>query len=176
MCQTRRNSSSTIPFAFQWSNFKGKCVEIHPTNENCETGAVEVGRLSFFVSVWIPADLISPLLNLPTPLNNMNGSSGNAEINLTFQNKLFNKCANFACCAKKASAASRSCSETLQCGLRKSLFSTKLQVFSFVVSLYMCCCVFCCSDFSVMWGFKHSKGQTQISRNTQIHCRCICDY
>lgn len=69
-----RNSPS--PFAFHWTYFKVRRVWKYTTNLNCEA---EVGRVTLFVAVWNPLDLISH------------------RITHTFSNKLLNKCAHFVC-------------------------------------------------------------------------------
>lgn len=110
------------PFAFHWTYFKVRRVLKYTTNLNCEA---EVGRVTLFMAVWNPLDLISH------------------RITHTFSNKLLNKCAHFVC--------------------------TKLWSFCFLC--YLCHAAMHFSPvihffFLVMWGFKHSKGQTQIPTYT----------
>lgn len=74
---------------------------------------------------------------------------------------------------KNPSASSRNCSETVQCGLRNSLFSTKLQSPP-LWCLCICAAVFLAAViFQPCGGFEHSKGQTQIHNNTQKQCCCM---
>lgn len=116
-----RNRAS--PFAFHWTYFKVRRVWKYTTNLHCEA---EVGRVTLFMAVWNPPDLISH------------------RITHTFSNKLLNKCAHFVC--------------------------TKLWSFWFLC--YLCHAAMHFAPvihfffFLVMWGFKHSKGQTQIPTYT----------
>lgn len=107
------------PFAFHWTYFKVRRVRKYTTNLNCEA---EVGRVTLFMAVWNPLDLISH------------------RVTHTFLDKLLNKCAHFV----------------LTCVM---LLCILLPWFFFFF-------------FLVMWGFKHSKGQTQIPTYT-LHASYI---